>query len=1004
MSRTQRVAALFRAALDLEPAAREAFLAAECHGDAALAGEVRALLAKLDTDISPLDRAPGERLGLADPHSDPAPPSRVGPFRRLRLLGRGGMGEVWLAERVEGGFTQQVALKWIDRSRLGADGLERFARERELLARVDHPTVARLVDGGEVDGRPWFAMEFVDGVPIDRHVAEAGLDLAATVELLLPVVDAVQHLHRHLIVHRDLKPSNVLVDREGRPRLIDLGIAKSLGDDTQLTGALAPMSVAYAAPEQVTGEPITIATDVWGLGALLHELLSGRSPHEAAASSLPRLVDAIARGTPTHASEALAFEPSARPWRPVQLRGDLDLIVATCLKREPERRYASAAALADDLRRWRGRLPIAARRDSARYRARRFVARHPLGTAFGAFACISLLFATGYALHQAHRAEAAAAEAQDQRDRARAALADARGTQQALARVFAAGNPTLAGKPDVAFRDVLAATPQQIADLPPAIRLPVQYTVALARAQMGDAVAAIDGFTAAARIADALGQARARAQAELRRALLALEQVAVADSERDALRLMADPAVQSDPLLLAGANLLGAEAAVLEMRIETAMARFATARSLWPRLGEQSLAIDDATLLGEIEVRALLFELSGVTFGAPGMRTEEEFLLAARALQARLRGAFPPDDPRMATLETITEYMPEAMEDRAEWRERLLASIDAQILRLGLAHPTILARLRTGGALSVLNQYRDPELARRLGEAARVVDGGPRRRLRAMLEALPTRGIASTLGIDSAALIALWEPVCGEAAAGDLDCVLGELAIVSAVVEEGNRNAAVARLDAIVAAAGGLPPTVVRPMLAQAAYLYRELGLDDAAIATVERTIESIRGASDLSEAARDILLMQISWSFRPSRCDRVLELIGPIESRLLTYPAISGDVLARLLSTCEVRAGRDPGAALARLGPWWEKAQQPDVDPMLRLEVVNAHLEIYDVLGRDAEFARWTRELAVLEAAGMDLSSVLPLHRMPWLERARRIARTPGASPAAGVGGSPVH
>jgi GrpB-like predicted nucleotidyltransferase (UPF0157 family) len=993
MSRTQRVAALFRAALDREPAAREAFLAGECGEDAALANDVRALLASVESEDSPLDRAPAQRLGWPDPPGASAPPSRIGPFHLLRLLGRGGMGEVWLADRIEGGFAQQVALKWVDRARLGTGGLDRFARERELLARVDHPAIARLVDGGEVDGTPWFAMEFVDGIAIDRHVAESRLDLAAAVDLMRPVVDAVQHLHRHLIVHRDLKPSNVLVDREGRPRLIDLGIAKSLGDDTQLTGALAPMSVAYAAPEQVSGEAITIATDVWGLGALLHELLSGRSPHDAAASSLPRLVDAIARGTPRLASEALALDPSARPWRPAQLRGDLDLIVAAALRREPERRYASAAALGDDLRRWRERLPIAARRDSARYRARRFIARHPLGTALGGVALASLLGATGYALHQADRAAAAAVEAQDQRDRAKAALADARGTQQAMARVFAAGNPTLAGKPDVAFRDVLAATPEQIADLPPAIRLPVQYTVALARAQIGDAVAAIDGFATAARIADELGHPRARAQAELRRALLALEQVALADSEREALRLMADPAVQSDPLLLAGANLLGAETAALELRIETAMARFATARSLWPPLGEHTLAMDDATLLGEIEVRALLFELGAVTYGAPGTRSEEEFLRAARALEARLKGAFPPDDPRMATLETITEYMPDAMEDRAGWRERLLSSIDAQILRLGLAHPTILARLRTGGALSALNQYRDPELARRLGEAARVVDGGPRRRLRATLEALPTRGIASTLGIDSAALIALWEPVCGQAAAGDVDCVQGELAIVSAVVEEGDRDAAVARLEAIVTAAGGLPPSVARPMLAQAAFLYRELGLDAAAIATVERTIDSIRSAPDLSEAARDILLMQSSWSFRPSRCDRVVDLIGPIESRLLTYPAISGDVLARLLSTCEVRAGRDPEAALARLAPWWDKARQPDVDPMLRLEVVNAHLEIHDVLRDDAEFARWARELGALEAAGLDLSATLPVQRMPWVLRAQAIV-TQGSPP----------
>jgi tetratricopeptide (TPR) repeat protein len=445
VDRHTRIAEIFRAALDLEPAEREAFLAAECGADSSLGDEVRALLVSVDADVSPLDRSPVGRLGLTDAAGTATPPSRIGPFRLVNLLGRGGMGEVWLAERTDGGFAQQVALKWVDPARLGPDGLERFARERELLARVDHPSIARVVDGGEIDGTPWFAMEYVDGVPVDQHVANARLDLAATVDLMLPVIDAVQHLHRNLIVHRDLKPSNVLVDRDGRPRLIDLGIAKSLADETQLTGALAPMSVAYAAPEQVAGEAITIATDIYGFGALLHEVLSGRSPHAAAEGSLPRLVDAIARGTPTLPSAALANDPTARLWRPAQLEGDLDLIVATCLKREPERRYASAAALGEDLRRWRERLPIAARRDSVGYRARRFVQRHPLGTALACLAIASLVTITGYAMHQASRAEAAAAEAADERDLARG---EAR-RQEVLREHFAAviGRATASGEP-----------------------------------------------------------------------------------------------------------------------------------------------------------------------------------------------------------------------------------------------------------------------------------------------------------------------------------------------------------------------------------------------------------------------------------------------------------------------------------------------------------------------------------------------------------------------------
>jgi hypothetical protein len=986
VDRGARIAAVFRAALDLEPEAREPFLAEQCGDDAALAAEVGALLATVDTAPSPLDHDPAGRLGLSPNASSSTPPPRVGPFRLLRLLGRGGMGEVWLAERIDGGFAQHVALKWVDPARLGPDGLERFARERALLARVDHPSIARVVDGGEVDGTPWFAMEYVDGVPIDRHVAEARPDLAATIDLLQPVVEAVQHLHRHLVVHRDLKPSNVLVDREGRPRLIDLGIAKSLGEETQLTGALAPMSVAYAAPEQVAGEAITIATDVYGLGALLHEVLSGRSPHAAAEGSLPRLVDAIARGTPTLPSAALAADPTARSWRAAQLTGDLDLIVATCLKREPERRYASAAALGEDLKRWRERLPIAARRDSAGYRARRFVERHPLGTALGAVAIASLLAATGYALHQASRAEAAAAEAQGQRDRAEAALADARGTQQALARVFAAGNPTLAGSPDVRFRDVLAATPAQIADLPPAIRLPVQYTVAVARAQIGDALAAIDGYAAAARIAEELGQPRARAQAEVRRIALALEHVDTSDSERAIAALLADPVVLDDPALHVAALIGGAEVANLQSRYETAISRFAAARQRWPEIAGHTLAIDDPGLVAELEIASLLLELEALAIGHPAARAPDDFLTAVRGAHARLAPTFAPDDPRLATLAILAEYLPDAMAGQAAWRERLLASIDAQVPRLGLGHPTILARLRTGIALTRLNQLADTTLLRRLVEAARVVDGSPRRRLRLVIgvsagDIGPTR-----LGVTRAELLALREPVCGETAGPDLDCLLADFVIVQAEVGDGLTDAARARLGGLVARAAELPPSIRAQAYNQAGWQYKGLGSHDTAMDMAERALDAVAADTELSEQGRDVMLMRLSWSLRPARCDRVLALIGPIEPRLAGYPGIGGDVLARLLATCEVRAGRDPSVALARLAPWWEQAQEAGVDPAVRFEVINAHLEIFDVLGDDAEFARWARELAALEAAGVD-TSVYPIERMPWIAKARQAA-----------------
>jgi hypothetical protein len=228
--------------------------------------------------------------------------------------------------------------------------------------------------------------------------------------------------------------------------------------------------------------------------------------------------------------------------------------------------------------------------------------------------------------------------------------------------------------------------------------------------------------------------------------------------------------------------------------------------------------------------------------------------------------------------------------------------------------------------------------------------------------------------------------VCGARSVSDLDCVAADLVIAQADIAEGRPDAAVARLDGLLEEGAALPPSIAQMVFAQVAFLYRGLGRDADAIAAAERAVAAVQANGEVPQQSRDIFLMQISWSFRPTRCDRVLDLIGPIETRLASYPAIGGDTLARLLATCEVRVGRDPAEALARLAPWWDKAREPGVDPMFRYEMINGHLEIFHVLGRDAEFAQWARELVAVEATGIEVQHTAS-YRAPWMVRARQVA-----------------
>jgi eukaryotic-like serine/threonine-protein kinase len=367
---------------------------------------------KQDPDAT---RAPGQTgqtgQGGANESTETGGTRRIGPWRTLGILGEGGMGVVYLAERSDGAFDRQVALKLL-RPGLDADSFEaRFLQERRTLGALEHPYIARLLDAGRSeDGLPYFAMERVEGQPIDAWCQSHGLDIEARIGLFLQVCEAVQYAHGRLIVHRDIKPSNVLVDTEGRVRLLDFGIAKLLDEtgEAALTRAserlLTPQ---YAAPEQLLGQAVGVGADVYALGMLLYLLLADELPYRLAGSTAVEQHQLVCEREPPPPSTQ-----AADPSRAARLRGDLDLIVLAALRKEPARRYASVEALAADLRRWQQGLPITARPDTLGYRAGRFVRRNRLAVAGAVLLFLSLAGGLAASLWQAREAGAARALAE----------------------------------------------------------------------------------------------------------------------------------------------------------------------------------------------------------------------------------------------------------------------------------------------------------------------------------------------------------------------------------------------------------------------------------------------------------------------------------------------------------------------------------------------------------------------------------------------------------------
>jgi len=432
MSDWQRIQSIFLAAADLPAEERDYAVGVLCEGDIELFEEVHSLLAADNDSSVTIDSAiQGVAATILD--TPVLIGERLGAYRVVREIGRGGMGSVYLALRDDEEYTKEVALKVVKRGMNTEEVLRRFRDERQILANLDHPYIARLFDGGTTaDGVPFFAMEYVEGRPVDVFCRENALDVKARCQLFLHILEAVAYAHRNLVVHGDLKPANIFVTPDGTPKLLDFGVAKLVGQDPNEDGPSPRSSRAftpgYASPEQVRGLAVTTSTDIYSLGAVLYELLSGQR------------VQPVDFDTPTRIEHAVCdVEVSREQLAKLDLPSDLDHVVLMALCKEPEQRYQSAAEFADDIRRCLENRPVHACPNTLRYRVRKFVSRNLLEVAMGSLVALTLIAGLIVSLAQTRRAEAARAVADSQRqiaDRERAEAETAR-TSEAQQRAFA---------------------------------------------------------------------------------------------------------------------------------------------------------------------------------------------------------------------------------------------------------------------------------------------------------------------------------------------------------------------------------------------------------------------------------------------------------------------------------------------------------------------------------------------------------------------------------------
>jgi eukaryotic-like serine/threonine-protein kinase len=492
----QRVKSIFQEAVTRAPAARSAFLDEACARDAELRGEVESLLEAHQEAGGFLSQP----ASLENNSAEPAALSegrRLGTYRVLGVIAHGGMGTVYRAVRDDDTFQKTVALKLVRAGAASPYVEQRFRQERHILARLQHPNIAAILDGGTTDeGHPYLVMEHVSGRPLTTYCDDQGLGTRERLTMFGSVCGAVQYAHQNLVVHRDLKPDNILVTADGTPKLLDFGIAKLLaaGVDPDLapTSTLLPMMTPeYASPEQVRGEPVTTASDVYSLGVVLYELLAGRRPYAVKTDSMEEIVRAVCQTDPPSPSAALktsAGQATTRPalrTRPLasELKGDLDTIVLHALNKEPTRRYASVQELADDIRRHLEGRPVRARADTLGYRAGKFVRRHRVAVAATSLVILGVVAAIFALVRQQRIAEA-------HRARAEARFADVRRLANAFLFEF-----------EEAIHDLPGSTPaRQLV-----VKKALEYLDNLAREASGDPVLQAELATAYQKVGDVQG-------------------------------------------------------------------------------------------------------------------------------------------------------------------------------------------------------------------------------------------------------------------------------------------------------------------------------------------------------------------------------------------------------------------------------------------------------------------------------------------------------------------
>ena len=526
-----RIEALFEQALELPASDRDAFLDEACTGNPELHREVTTLLASMSSTGAPLrDAVVAEARRIATDAVTGQVGRRIGPFRLVSLLGEGGMGAVYLAERDDAQFTHQVAIKILSHAVGSPQAIARFRDERQILAALEHPNIVRLLDGGSTDDDlPYLVMEHIDGMSITRYAEQHALSVRARVALVRQVCTALLYAHQNLVVHRDIKPSNILVDADGAPKVLDFGIAKLLAPvasferEARTRTGFAMFTPEYASPEQARGDAVSTATDIYSIGAVLYELTCGQPPHRTAGSALD-VLRVICEIDPPRPSTVGPIS------RRRELAGDLDNIILKALHKEPARRYASMDQLADDLGRLLDGRPVAARTATVGYRARKFVRRNKAVVAAATLVGATLLVATGVSLRQARRADDQAERAKTEQAKAIDAAARARTetdrARTAEARVQAQLDQIKAEQSARAAAEAEARTKGTEVEL-----TREQLQVALAKSKQEKLVAEQESVKA--REAEARAEAAARAEKATRQEAEALYQ-----KERERVKLL----------------------------------------------------------------------------------------------------------------------------------------------------------------------------------------------------------------------------------------------------------------------------------------------------------------------------------------------------------------------------------------------------------------------------------------------------------------------------------